>query len=75
MFNKRSDYLKRVMVHGFFTFNLGDDLFLKILIERYPHITFYIYANKNYKELFKEYKNLKVFPSNLLFYKSYKFYV
>ncbi len=55
------------MVHGFFTFNLGDDLFLKILIERYPETLFYIYAPKGYKKLFKMSRNLRVIPSKFFF--------
>jgi len=56
--------LKKVMVHAYLHFNLGDDLFVKILSERYPNIKFYVYAPKNYITLFKKNKNIKVIPIN-----------
>ena len=40
--------------------NLGDDLFLKILLERYPQIKFYLPASDRYKLLFNRYENLEV---------------
>lgn len=41
--------------------NLGDDLFLKIILERYPETRFYILADKQrYKEYEKRFKNLSI---------------
>lgn len=45
---------KQILVNAYTHLNLGDDLFLKILFERYPSVDFTLMANKNiYKEVFK----------------------
>ena len=49
--------------------NLGDDLFIKILLERYPNIQFVtsnVYID-NYKLISKEYNNLKIINESYLF--------
>lgn len=38
---------RKIYVSGYFKGNLGDDLFLNILINRYPQTNFYIIAEKN----------------------------
>lgn len=44
---------KTVLVYAFTHLNLGDDLFLKILIERYPDTDFVLIADENkYQEIF-----------------------
>lgn len=43
--------------------NLGDDLFLKMLCERYPNVKFYLLAPKHYDSLM-ELDNLEIFESN-----------
>lgn len=45
---------------------MGDDLFVKILSDRYKNITFYSYSDYNYKNVFKS-SNLKIYGGN--FYK------
>lgn len=46
-------------VRGYWNTNLGDDLFLKILAERFPQHNFHIITfNQNYK-VFKKYENIK----------------
>ena len=55
----------RVFVKFFAEENLGDDLFLKILLERYPDIQFVILAKEHYKKIFRDYKNLIVVNDNL----------
>lgn len=41
--------------------NLGDDLFLKIILERYPEVYFYVLANKHrYKDFEKKFQNLHI---------------
>lgn len=52
------------MVYAYTKLNLGDDLFIKILSERYPNTMFYLYAPKEYKQLFKDINNIKVFSKN-----------
>lgn len=45
--------------------NLGDDLFLKLILERYPSVTFYLFADNSYLEIFKKHSNLKlILPNN-----------
>lgn len=55
------------MIYAYTEFNLGDDLFIKLLCERYPNTQFILYAPKNYEILFKEILNLKVYPNDTLF--------
>lgn len=52
------------MIYAYANFNLGDDLFIKILCERYPNTEFILYAPKSYKKLFEDLKNLRIFPSD-----------
>jgi len=50
----------KVFVKLFTALNLGDDLFLKILLERYPNTNFILPAPGEYTEIFKDFKNLSV---------------
>lgn len=55
---------QRVLVCAYFAKNLGDDLFLKILFDRYPHVKWdLLTANRNYNKIFKEYKNVRIIYS------------
>lgn len=52
---------KRVFLKVYAELNLGDDLFLKIILERYPEVTFIILANKELYNVFgNKYQNLVV---------------
>ncbi|RKD23173.1 hypothetical protein BEP19_13225 [Ammoniphilus oxalaticus] len=52
------------MISAYFARNLGDDLFLKILFDRYPHIQWELLtANRNYNDIFKSYRNVKIIYS------------
>lgn len=55
----------KVFVKFFSKINLGDDLFLKILFERYPQTVFVIVANNKYKEIFKNYNNVQIIDESL----------
>lgn len=56
-----SSYKKKVLLHGYFRDNLGDDLFFRVIISRYPDIQFIIpILNYGYKEKFSDLKNAKV---------------
>ncbi|WP_196220176.1 polysaccharide pyruvyl transferase family protein [Terrilactibacillus tamarindi] len=59
--------MKKVMLYAYTNLNLGDDLFIKILCNRYPNTKFFLYAPKKYKKFEKEIKNLKVFSSDSFF--------
>lgn len=52
---------KKVLLKLYSEFNLGDDLFLKMILERYPKVKFYLNANKKYKVVFKNKSNLNIF--------------
>lgn len=42
--------------------NLGDDLFIKMLLERYQHTHFFLIKNEKYDTFLSNYKNVKTFP-------------
>jgi colanic acid/amylovoran biosynthesis protein len=50
--------MKTILVRAYTEYNLGDDLFLKILVERYPEVNFRIIANETYAKVFE--KNINV---------------
>lgn len=52
--------MKNIMLWGYTEFNLGDDLFFKVLFDKYPNINFTLFAPKKYKQTFSNYKNVKV---------------
>lgn len=57
---------KEVMLYAYLNFNLGDDLFIKLIVERYPDVTFKLIAPKMYKEIYTQNKNIKVYNLGLL---------
>lgn len=65
--------MSEILVNGYFGKNLGDDLFFKILFDRYPDIQFSCYANyyfrelhEEYKDIFSKYKNVNIKKYNAL---------
>lgn len=50
--------MKKIYVDAYINSNLGDDLFLKILFQRYPNAAFYFKGNKKYRKIFKDYQNV-----------------
>lgn len=44
--------------------NLGDDLFIKILLEKYTQCDFYILNNNNFLEYFNKYSNFHIIEGN-----------
>lgn len=53
--------MKRVLVNAYFAINLGDDLFLKILFDRYQDVHWdLLTSNGKYKDIFKEYRNVNI---------------
>lgn len=65
--------MKRVRIFAYTKVNLGDDLFIKILCERYNSSIFIIYAPKIYKKIFENINNLKVIPSDKIFNRAWGF--
>lgn len=60
---------KNFLVSAYTFYNVGDDLFIQILCERYPAVHFYIVAPKDYKKIFNIQKNLHIIPSDNFFYR------
>lgn len=65
--------MKKVIIYAYTKFNLGDDLFIKILCERYTDTEFIIYAPEKYKDGFKNIKNLKCYNSESIINRSINF--
>lgn len=61
--------MKKMMINAYTEFNLGDDLFIKVLCERYPNTRFMIIAPRLYKLVFKDLKNLKVYASDSVLFR------
>jgi colanic acid/amylovoran biosynthesis protein len=61
--------MKKVMIYAYTQFNLGDDLFIKVLCERYPETSFMLYAPSGYKCTFKGLPNIRIIPSDNLIFK------
>lgn len=55
--------MKKVFIHAYTAGNLGDDLLIRILCERYPKVHFRIWADESYRERFKDIDNLSVYSS------------
>ncbi|WP_164667404.1 polysaccharide pyruvyl transferase family protein [Virgibacillus doumboii] len=55
---------KRILVDAYFAMNLGDDLFLKVLFDRYPNVKWdLLTSSKKYKNIFRDYKNVRIIKS------------
>lgn len=54
-----SCFCKRVLIKAYVSGNLGDDLMIKVLCDRYPHVRFVISGNRYYKRSFSQCRNLK----------------
>lgn len=52
--------MKKIFVQGYWNENLGDDLFLKVLCDRYPKQNFYIFGLKNKLKSIKLIDNVKI---------------
>ncbi len=53
--------MKRVFIHAYAAGNLGDDLLIRILCERYPKVRFLICADSSYRVCYADLKNLRVY--------------
>ena len=42
---------KKILIYGYTRVNFGDDLFFKILVERYPDVEFYMLAEDDYSQI------------------------
>lgn len=57
---------KNVMVYAYTRYNLGDDLLIKILCDRYKENRFAIYTYPQYRNVFSECGNIEIFPNTSL---------
>ncbi len=53
--------MKKIFIHAYTAGNLGDDLMVRILCERYPNVKFWICADESYKERYADIGNLKIY--------------
>lgn len=56
--------MKRIFLYAYDKINLGDDLFISFITNRYPDINFYLWTDKRNKKTFQNLKNLKVIDKN-----------
>ena len=57
------------LIRAYTAFNLGDDLFLKILFERYPNCKFVLFTqNTNYLKFIQAYPNVRIACFNMFEY-------
>lgn len=54
---------KKIFIYAYTNMNLGDDLFIKMLCDRYPDTKFYIACSLSKQEAFINITNLTVIPS------------
>lgn len=53
--------MKKILLNAYMNLNFGDDLFLKIIFDRYPNVNWVLpKGGKKYKEVFKNYNNVTV---------------
>ncbi|RZJ52895.1 MAG: polysaccharide pyruvyl transferase family protein, partial [Flavobacterium sp.] len=64
-----------VFIFAYAEYNLGDDLFIKILLDRYPKHNFYLVAEQDYNNIFENYDNITIVPrlKNSLFKRGWNF--
>ena len=51
---------KKVFLYAYDKVNLGDDLFIRTIVNRYPAVKFFLWSNKENKKVFEDCKNLFV---------------
>ena len=51
-----------VYLKAYYRMNLGDDMFVKCIAERYPEVTFRVYADRRYLAAFEGIRNIKAYP-------------
>jgi len=65
--------MKKMMIYAYTQFNLGDDLFIKVLCERYPDTRFRLLAPGQYKVTLGALKNLKVYAADSILVRGINF--
>lgn len=54
--------MKTITIWGYAALNLGDDLFFQTLVQRYPQVRFFQYAQPKHWGEYAEEENLKILP-------------
>lgn len=60
--------MKKIFLRAYDKVNLGDDLFIRTIVNRYPDVKFYFWSDKINQTNFKDLKNLCVIDENSLFF-------
>lgn len=58
--------LNKIFLRAYCSNNLGDDLFIRLICQRYPDITFYIIADKGTETGLKDITNLHIVKRNVI---------
>lgn len=53
--------MKKVFVHAYLSYNLGDDLMVWILCKRYPSVQFCVIADAGYQRVYQDVPNMTVY--------------
>lgn len=70
--NTRGYIVKKIFLYAYDKVNLGDDLFIVNLVNRYPNIRFYMLSDKVNKKNFSDLRNLKIVNTNNILLKKIK---
>lgn len=52
--------MKKIFLYAYDHINLGDDLFIETIVNRYPNTEFYFWTNTKNKKVFQDLNNLKI---------------
>ena len=63
--------MKKIFLYAYTEKNLGDDLFIKYIVEGYPKNKFFIWKNKE-NSFYNQYNNLKIIDENPKMYNFFK---
>lgn len=61
--------MKKAFLYAYDKANLGDDLFVRTIANRYPRVKFYLWSDKRNRAVFKENKNIKIIDKESFFLK------
>ena len=56
--------MKKIFLYAYDRQNLGDDLFVRFIARRYPHVQFYMWSDEKNRRVFADVPNLKVIDPN-----------
>lgn len=61
--------MKKAFLYAYDHVNLGDDLFIRTIANRYPKTRFYLWSDKKNRRIFQKSRNIKVIDKNSVFLK------